>query len=549
MWLKIYMRLVLDQRLVCDLELLCNGSFAPLKGFLNQADYQSVVAHMTLADGSLWPIPIVLPVTEAQASQIEPGHVLELCDQTNLPLARLTVETVYQPDLEHECREVYGDSNHPYTQIVHKRRDQGLTFYVGGSVEAIRDVPHCDFNQHRYTPAQIQSLIKRRWADKPVVAFQTRNPMHRSHFELTKYALAQAGTGSKLLLQPIVGVTQECDIDYFTRVKCYIELIKKYPKDTAVLSLLPLSMRMAGPREALWHALIRNNYGATHFVVGRDHAGPSCKNLQGEPFYDPYGAHQLLEKVADRLKIKIIKSKLIVYVSSLNQYLAIDKVPEEHRNHIQNISGTEQRRLLSANLPIPSWFSFPEIIAELKKSVISVKQQGLCIYLVGLSGSGKTTISKHLEHELKFLLNNGRKITVLDGDVVRQNLSKGLGFSRVDRSTNVRRIGYVASEIVKHNGVVICANIAPYEDDRHYNRDIISAQGDYIEVFVNTPVSVCAERDVKGLYKKAQRGEIKLTGVNDPFEVPDRPELELEVTSIDRQVGRIVDYIVDKGFL
>ena len=395
----------------------------------------------------------------------------------------------------------------------------------------------------------MKNYISQNWSTVPVVAFQTRNPMHRSHYELTKYALDKAGPNSKLILQPIVGVTQECDIDYFTRVKCYIKLLEYYPKDSVQLSLLPLSMRMAGPREALWHALIRQNYGATHFVVGRDHAGPSCKNEQGEPFYDPYGAHELLEKVKDQLQIKVVKSKLIVYVSTLNQYMPIDEVTEEHKQGIKMISGTEQRRLLREQQEIPEWFSFPEIIKELRKTVPTTNNQGMCIYLVGLSGSGKTTVSSHLVRELREYLTGGRQITVLDGDIVRRNLSKGLGFSRQDRSTNVRRIGFVASEIVKHRGVVICANIAPYHDDREYNRKLISKHGNYIEVFVNTPVETCEKRDVKGLYAKARSGEIKLTGVNDPFETPENAEITLETESINQQVAKVIDYLKNNSML
>lgn len=543
------MRLVLDNRLMCDLELLLNGSFAPLTGFLTQQDYNSVIENNHLSDGSLWPMPIVLPVTKQEIDAINgKDNVVTLCDKTNLPIATIEVKDVYQPDLDKECSKVYGDGNHPYTQIVKKRQNQGKIYYIGGPVTKLREIPHCDFQQHRMTPEEVKQLIKaKNWQDKPIVAFQTRNPMHRSHFELTQYALKQAGKDSKLILQPIVGVTQECDIDYFTRVKCYTKLLNYYQPDTAILSLLPLSMRMAGPREALWHSLIRKNYGATHFVVGRDHAGPSCKNMAGKPFYDPYGAHQLIESLKDELKIKVIKSKLIVYVEGLNEYMAIDQVPDQHKPTIRNISGTEQRRMLREGLPIPSWFSFPEIVEELRKSVSN--KQGLCIYVVGLSGSGKTTISQHLQQELRQHMNIVRPITLLDGDVVRQNLSKGLGFSKEDRSTNVRRIGYVASEIVKHGGVVICANIAPYREDREYNRDLISKYGKYVEVYVNTSVEICEIRDVKGLYNRARKGEIKLTGINDPFETPSDSEIEIQYDDINNQVHKIIQYILSKNLL
>lgn len=536
------MQLTLDSRLMCDLELLLNGSFAPLTGFMGQADYQSVISNMKLADGSLWPMPIVLPITAAEKDELSVGEIVTLADETNLHLASLTVTDIYQPDLDLECDTIYGDSNHPYTKIVRARQAEGKTFYLGGTVTQLQEIPHCDFKDHRLTPVQVQKLI----ADKSwetVVAFQTRNPMHRSHYELTQYALEKAGQGSKLLLQPIVGVTQECDIDYFTRVKCYVKLLNYYEKDSVILSLLPLSMRMAGPREALWHALIRKNYGATHFVVGRDHAGPSCKSTKGEPFYDPYGAHELLESVKGELAITVIKSKWIVYVSSLEAYMSMDEVPAEHKEHIEMISGTEQRRLLREGLEIPEWFSFPEIIRELRKTVPDKHHTGLCLYLVGLSGSGKTTVAKHLDRELREHLAGGRQITILDGDIIRRNLSKGLGFSKEDRSTNVRRIGFVASEIVKHRGVVICANIAPYREDRDFNRNLISQNGSYVEVYVNTPLNVCENRDVKGLYAKARSGQIKLTGVNDPFEEPEQNEITLTEENINRQVHKVITYL------
>lgn len=532
--------IVLDNRLLCDLELMLNNGFAPLQGFMTKKDYDSVVENMRLADGTIWPMPIVLPITEDEATALNNGDTVTLADETNLPLATLTVSDVWKPNTTLESEKVYGDCNHPYSQVIQQRLNQGKTYYVGGQVCALNQIPHFDFKDYRFSPSEIKSYINEHWSDSNIVAFQTRNPMHRSHYELTKYAMGKAGTNSKLLLQPIVGVTQECDIDYFTRVKCYIRLMKYYDQGTAKLCLLPLSMRMAGPREALWHALIRKNYGATHFVVGRDHAGPSCKNLKGESFYGPYDAHELLESVKDEVGIEIIKSKFIGYVKELDTYLPVDQVPENMA--IENISGTEQRRMLRAGERIPDWFSFPEIVEELRSSVPPLESRGFCLYFVGLSGAGKTTLSKHVENKIRELT-NGRDITVLDGDIVRRNLSKGLGFSKADRSTNVRRIGYVASEIVKHRGIVICANIAPYEEDRQFNRHNISKFGEYIEVFVDTDVNTCERRDVKGLYKMAREGKINLSGINDPFEVPTKSEITVTVKSVESQVESVIGYL------
>jgi len=532
----------LNDRLTCDLELLLNKSFYPLNGFLNEKDYKSVIENMRLANGKLWPIPIVLPIDEITKEKIKHEEYVILKNSTNLPLAKLYITDIYKPDLLQECLKVYGtnDINHPYVKIINDLTKNNI-WYIGGKVKKINDPQHFDFINDRYTPEQMKIFFKNNnW--NTIVGFQTRNPMHRSHYELTKYALTQAGTDAKLLIQPIVGITQDCDINYPTRVRCYKKLINYYPKNTTKLCLLPLSMRMAGPREALWHALIRKNYGCTHFIVGRDHAGPSVKNKQGESFYGPYDAHNLLDKYSSELGIKIIKSQMIVYIKELKEYRPINNVPEGVT--IMNISGTEQRKRLKEGTKIPAWFSYPDIITELRKSILPINKQGFCIYLIGLSGCGKTTIANLLKNKLSEF--TPRPITILDGDIVRKNLSKGLGFSKEDRSTNVRRIGFVASEIVKHNGIVICANIAPYEEDREFNRNIISKYGKYIEVFINTPLDICENRDIKGLYKAARQGIIKnFTGISDPFEIPKKNDIILnDYNNIQKNIEFIFKYIL-----
>ena len=348
-------------------------------------------------------------------------------------------------------------------------------------------------------------------------------------------------------MHPVVGITQDCDIDYYTRVRCYKRLIAKYQEGEVLLSLLPLNMRMAGPREALWHALIRKNYGCTHFIVGRDHAGPSYKTKEGGNFYGPYDAHKLLLEHEKEIGIKVVLSKNIVFIKELQEFSVEDKVPKDMT--ILNISGTQQREMLKEGAEIPAWFSWPDIIEELRKEFRSDNKKGLCIYLVGLSGSGKSTIANFLISKLKEI-ETERKITLLDADIIRLNLSKGLGFSKEDRSTNVRRIGYVASEIVKHGGIVICANIAPYEEDRLFNRKQISQYGKYIEVFVNTSLECCERRDIKGLYKMARDGKIlNFTGVNDPFEIPLTSDLLLDGDetnfSISYNLAKILEKIYD----
>lgn len=512
----------LSDRQLCDLELLLDGSFAPLTGYLTEKDYRSVMDNMTLSTGELWPMPITFSVPSADVKTLKTKDHIVLQDKNLTPVAKLHISDIYKPDLHEECSKVFGttDTNHPYVSILLADQD---VFYVGGKVEQLSAIPHYDFQDLRNTPAQIRGFkASSKWDH--MLGFQTRNPMHNCHYELSRHALDKAKEDANsenvgLLLQPIVGVTQDCDINYHTRVKCYRHILTRYPDQSKVkLSLLPLSMRMGGPREALWHALIRQNYGCDYFVVGRDHAGPSSMTKEGNSFYGPYDAHDLLAKVEDRLNIKIVKSVLIVHVNETDSYLPIDEVPEGHTT--SNLSGTELRRRLRSNESIPSWFTMPEIAQELQ---LSEQRQGVCYYLVGLSGAGKSTIANAMRERL-LETEQASNITILDGDVIRTNLSKGLGFSHEDRSTNVRRIGYVAATIVKHGGICICSNIAPYEDDRQYNRKLISSVGKYVEVYVDTSLEVCERRDVKGLYKKVRAGVIPVfTGISDPFETPENP--------------------------
>jgi len=507
------MKLILSKRLLCDLELLLNGSFAPLNGFLDKKNYESVIHRMELCDGSPWSIPIVLPVTESYRDET----IIELYDHDKNHIANLSVHSFYKPNINLECKLVLGttDINHPYVHVMKSWGDN--VYYAGGRVTLVNKIPYYNYLEHRLSPLEtIRYFRDNYW--NCVIGFQTRNPMHRGHIEITKQSLYDNGPKSKLLLQPIVGVTQENDVEYTARVKCYKHIIKYYDPNTVLLSLLPLSMRMAGPREAMWHALIRKNYGCTHFIVERDHAGPSTKTKDGNSFYGLYDAHKLLE--SKDLGITIIKSKMLMYVETLKKYLTQESLEimtvNPFKFKTKSISETEFRRRLSTGEDIPNWFSYPEVVAELRK----LYNKGTCIYLIGLSGAGKTTVANALKHYISEFTTN--PITILDGDVVRTNLSKGIGFSKEDQSLNVRRIGYVASFIVEHGGIVICANIAPYDEDRKFNQKIISDKGQYLEVFMDTPLDVCEERDPKGLYKKVRAGEIKnFTGIDDPFELPD----------------------------
>lgn len=529
--------LTLNQRQICDLELIMNGGFCPLETYMGRKDYENVVEHMRLCDGSVWPIPIVLDIQGNLANKIDRGSIISLKDHEGFVLASLAVEEVWQPNKLIEAQKVYGTKNPEHPGVDYLLNQSG-DYYVSGKLTKIRDPQHYDFASLRKTPAELKAFFKEKGIEK-VVAFQTRNPMHRAHLELTLRAAIE--TGAHLLLHPSVGMTKPGDVDYFTRVKCYQKLLSYYPGGTASLSLLPLAMRMAGPREALWHAIIRKNYGCTHFIVGRDHAGPG-KDSSGQDFYDPYAAQKLVRAYAEEIGIEIVPFKEVVYVQDDDNYQPVDEI--EPGKKILSISGTQMRNLLNAGADIPEWFSFTEVIAELKKVYPPRSKQGFTLFFTGLSGSGKSTLANAVAVKLMEL--QDRPVTLLDGDVIRMHLSSELGFSKEHRSLNVRRVGYVASEISKNRGVAICAMIAPYERDRNYNRELVGANGNFIEIYVSTPFDVCEVRDTKGLYALAKGGKLMgMTGVDDPYEEPQNPEIAIDtsVYSVAEAVDLILDYL------
>ena len=550
------MELVLNKRLRCDLEMILNGGFSPIKGFLNKNDYHNVLKNMRLTDGSLWTMPITLPITSEEAKLLQHQDKVILKDETGLPLAEMNIssaDSIYPWSWQEEATAVFGtdDTNHPYTNILKTQWEEGKIYYVGGTIKQLKDIPKYDFEQYRLSPQETKQFFKDNGWTK-VIGFQTRNPMHRSHYELTKYALNKAGSDAKVLIHPVVGVTQPGDVNYHTRVQCYIKLMNYYPENTAKLSLLPLSMRMAGPREAVWHAQIRKNYGCSHFVVGRDHAGPSFKKQDGNDFFGHYDAQDLLLKHADEIGIVPIISKLIVYATPKDGgdsiYSPIDEINTDNYE-IHKISGTMQRKMLANGEELPDWYTFPEVYKILKQEYKLPHQKGLCLYFVGLSGSGKTTLAKFVENKIRELYPS-KKITYLDGDIVRTHLSKGLGFTKSDRSLNVRRIGYVASLVVKHGGICITANIAPYLEDRKVNQELIRSEGNLVQIWVNTPLEECEKRDVKGLYKMARKGIIKeFTGISDPFEEPTESNLILDGTEdLEKLARQVVDYLKEKKY-
>jgi sulfate adenylyltransferase len=534
----------LTPRQVCDVELLLSGGFSPLRGFMNREDYEGVCNTMRLKSGVLWPMPITLDVTEDFAKSLKPGSSkVALRDGEGVMLAVLNVQDVWQPDRSAEAKSVFGT-----TSKVHPGADYTMNksnpWYVGGTLEGLQGPSHYDFRSLRLTPAELRAEFSRLgW--RRVVAFQTRNPMHRAHQELTFRAARQVE--ANLLIHPSVGMTKPGDVDYFTRVRCYQLLLNKYPRGTVKLSMLPLAMRMGGPREAIWHGLIRKNHGCTHFIVGRDHAGPG-NDTDGKPFYGPYDAQQLFKKYESDIGVTMVPFNMMVYLEDQDKYVPDNEVPKDSR--VLNISGTELRQRLNEGRDIPAWFTYPEVVQELRRSYPPRHKQGVTIFFTGLSGSGKSTIANVLL--TKFLEVGGRPVTILDGDLVRKHLSSELGFSKEHRDINIRRIGYVASEITKNGGIAICAPIAPYEATRKAVRDLIDPVGGFVLVHVATPIETCEQRDRKGLYAKARAGIVKeFTGISDPYEVPQRAEVVINTAELspEEAAQEIILHLEQQGFI
>jgi sulfate adenylyltransferase len=534
----------LSARQLCDLELLLSGGFSPLRGFMTRADYDGVCNNMRLTSGVLWPMPITLDVTEEFAKKLQPGSSkIALRDPEGVMLAVLSVEELWQPDRKAEAKSVFGTTStaHPGVNYL---LNQANPWYVGGKLEGLQLPSHYDFKALRLTPAELRSEFARMgW--RRAVAFQTRNPMHRAHQELT--LRAAKSVEANLLIHPSVGMTKPGDVDYFTRVRCYQLLLAKYPTGTVKLSLLPLAMRMGGPREAIWHALIRKNHGVTHFIVGRDHAGPG-NDSDGKPFYGPYEAQELFKKHEKDIGVTMVPFNMMVYLENHDRYVPDNEVPSGSR--VLNISGTELRERLNEGRDIPAWFTYPEVVRELRRSYPPRHKQGVTIFFTGLSGSGKSTIANVLL--TKFLETGGRPVTILDGDLVRKHLSSELGFSKEHRDINIRRIGYVASEITKNGGIAICAPIAPYDAVRKQVRQMIEPFGGFVLVHVATPLEICEQRDRKGLYAKARAGIVKeFTGISDPYEAPADAEVTINTAelSAEEAAQEIILHLEQQGFI
>ncbi len=539
---KDYPSLTLDERALCDLELLATGGFSPLTTFMGKADYERVVAESRLANGVLWPLPVTLPVAPGAVAQGKPAALRDVYG--NL-LAFLHVDEIYEADKESEAKHAYGslDAAHPSVGYLRKLPSH----YASGRLEVIRTPPHFDFTPLRRTPADLRAHFAEMGWSK-IVAFQTRNPLHRAHEELTKRAAEQIKGG--LLIHPVVGVTKPGDVDHYTRVRCYRALVDHYYKPgSVVLSLLPLAMRMAGPREVLLHAIIRRNFGCTHFIVGRDHAGPG-KDSTGKPFYDPYAAQEAMGKHAAELGMEMVDFKQMVYLPDKDQYAPVDEVPAGTRT--ADISGTQVRDdYLAKGNPLPEWFSRPAVAKILGDANPPKFRQGLTIWFTGLSGSGKSTIAHAL---VERLAEYGRNCSLLDGDEIRTHLSKGLGFSKEDRDTNIRRVGYVAGMVAQHGGTTLCSVISPYRAVRDEARKM--SKGNFVEVYCSTPIEVCEQRDVKGMYAKARAAVAEgkpmgFTGVDDPYEAPLNPEVAIDTgkLSVAECADAIIKYLLEKGYL
>jgi sulfate adenylyltransferase len=510
----------LTERQLWDIEMLLSGAFSPLEGFLGRADYDGVLDNMRLADNTIWTMPITLDVTEEFAEKVAEGAEIALRDPEGVILAVLTVSDKWTVDKKNEALKIYGseDTVHPGVSYL---MNNANPVNLGGKLQGLELPRHYDFRELRNTPTELRAKFQKLgW--RKIVAFQTRNPMHRAHQEITFRAARQVE--ANLLIQPVVGMTKPGDVDHYSRIRCYQHLIKQYPEHSTDLSLLPLAMRMGGPREAIWHAIIRKNYGCTHFIIGRNHADPG-KDSKGNDFYGPYDAQELMEKLTDELGIKMVPFQMMVYVKEKAEYMPVEEV--EKGLTVMNISGTEIRRRLAEGLDIPDWFSYADVVEELRRTYPPRNEQGFTLFFTGLSGSGKSTIANALMAKLMEI--GGRAVTLLDGDIVRKNLSSELGFSKEHRDLNILRIGYVASEITKNGGVAICAPIAPYSATRAKVRASIEPIGGFLEVHIATSLEVCESRDRKGLYAMARAGKIKeFTGISDPYEAPENPEIYID---------------------
>ena len=535
--------ITLNERQMCDLELLAIGAFSPLQGFMCRSDYESVLDRMRLQNDLLFPLPVCLDISNLKAKTLEAGQSVTLRDPEGFLLAVMHIEEMWPVERDNEAKKIYGtlDKDH---QGVHYLYTSINDVYVGGKLEVLSLPLHFDFKQLRLSPQETRSAFTRLgW--KRVVGFQSRHPIQRLQFEMTMQAMRAAK--ANILIHPVVGMTKPGDFDHYTRVRCHKAITRQYPPDSLLLNLLPYAMRMAGPKEALLNTIVSKNYGCAHFIVGRDHASPG-KNGRLGTYYGSDAATSLSIDFSKELDIHIVPFEEWVYLPTEDEYQTIDRVPEDVQT--VSLSGADIQQRIRSGKRIPSWATLPSVMEVLKSSYPPPGKQGFAVFMTGLSGSGKSTVAKVLLSYFQEI--GGRPVTLLDGDIVRLNLSSELNFSKEDRNTNVKRIGFVAGEIVKNRGIAICAPIAPYEDTRRQIRELIEAHGKFVEVHVSTSIEVCEKRDRKGMYAKARAGLIKeFTGVDDPYEVPKNPEVRIDTedTQPDEAAQEVLLFLGQKGYI
>ena len=540
-----YPAVLLSQRQKCDLELLVTGALSPLTGFMIQSEYESVIKNASLTNGAAWPIPYYLDVTEEEAKTINIGDVIALRDIEGFMPAVMTVESKWRPDKNLEAESIYGTSDINHPGVAYLMAAVG-DVYIGGKVDAIELPFNYDFEALRFTPAELrQHFDKLGW--RSIVAFHTSKPMHAVHHEMTMRASKQAN--AHILIHPVVGMAKPGDLHYYSRVHCYEAILKQYPKNLVSLALIPMAMRMAGPREALMNAIIRQNYGCTHYIVGTEHAGPPNVRDTGRRFYPAGASQSYVNKYKDAIDIEIINIEELCYDGDKKRFITRTSNKQVSCSK-ESFSNARIVNSLLKQEEIPDWVTFPEVLTTLRKSYPPRSQQGLTLFFTGFSGSGKSTLARIIY--AKFIEEGKRPVTLLDGDVVRLNLSSELGFSKKDRNTNVRRIGYVASEITKNRGVAICAPIAPYQEIRREVRNKIEEYGSFIEIHVATSIEECESRDRKGLYAKARKGIIpEFTGISDPYDVPENPEIRLDTKDVSpmQAAQDIYLYLIREGYI
>jgi sulfate adenylyltransferase len=540
-----YKSLNLNERQLCDLELLCNRAFYPLQGFMNRAEYESVLERGRLPQGDIWPMPVCLDVDLEFAQDLQPGQCLALCDQEGFLLAIMHLREIWEPDKSNEAWSILGTESPKEHPGVHALYHEVGSCYLGGEIEGLHLPLHFDFTELRLPPSETHRLFTQKgWRN--VIGFHTEKPLHCAHKEMILQAARQVG--ASIFLQPVAGIPSPGDLEHFTMIRCYQAFVNRFPKNMIMLGLLPFASRKAGPKEALLQAIVRKNYGCTHFMVAPDQADPYMHDSNGKLFYPPGQAQELVQKYGEELGINMVPLTPMVYVEEKAQYLPEHQV--EDSMQVKKISSAELRRRLEFDLEIPEWFSFPEVVQEMKKTYPPRHQQGFTVFLTGLSGAGKSTLARVLY--VKFMEMRDRPVTLLDGDIVRKNLSSELDYSHKHREINVRRIGFVASEITKNRGIAICAPIAPYEESRRYNRELISQYGGYVEIFMNTPFQVCEQRDRKGIYAKAKKGLMKgVTGVDDPYVPPESPDLSIDTseTTPAEAAQEVLLYLEEQGYI